>query len=161
MVGLESPPFTPIDSKVANTPVNEPLCGPNGMEAADLARVNAELSKSTLTIESTAGKPVKNEIAWQFYVKQYNAEVEDLKKHAYKRLEGYDRTITRQFFEHLHDDGLRMDQKAALQEFRFWWNDIKGKVGEIKERVMALEEKVVGAHSEVEAMGKTEFDLSS
>ena len=53
-----------------------------------------------------------------------------------------------------------MDQKAALQEFRFWWNDIKVKVSEIKERVDAVEEKAVGTGSEMEEMGRAAFDLS-
>lgn len=155
MIGLESPPFTPVDSKVANTPVHDAQhSGTNGMAAADLARVNAQLSRTALSASSSSpdssssSGAVKNEVAWLFYINQYNAEIADVKKHAYKRLEGYDRTITRQFFEHLHDGSLRMDQKAALQEFRFWWMHVKEKVAEIEVRVDALEEKTVGGLGE-------------
>lgn len=145
MMGLESPPFTPIDSKVANTPING---GQKSMGAADLAHVNAELSKSAaLTTESPA-MHIKNEMAYQTYVNQYNVEVSDLKHHTYKRLEGYDRTMTRQFFEILEedddDDDLSISDRAALQEFRFWWNDIKLKIPTIKARVDGLEMKTMG-----------------
>lgn len=150
MMGLESPPFTPVDSKVANTPVNEPLLGPESMET-DLARVSAELSKNALTIESP-GMPVKNEIAWRTYVNQYNAEIDDIKHTAFKRLEGYDRLITRELFEHLHDDSMSKSQRIALQDFRDWWLEALKEVSKLETKVMALEEKVVGTRTELRAI---------
>ena len=150
MMGLESPPFTPVDSKVATTPVNEPLLGPKGMET-DLARVSAELSKNALTIESP-GMSVKNEIAWRTYVNQYNAEIDEIKHTAFKRVEGYSRLITKLFHEHLHDGKMSKSQKIALQEFRDWWLKALKKVSELETKVMALEEKAIGTRAELQAI---------
>ena len=151
MMGLESPPFTPVDSKVANTPVNEPLAGPKGMVETDLARVSAELSKTALTL-SSAGLSVKNESAWRTYVGQYNAEIDDVQNHAFKRLEGYIRFITKEFFERMHDEGLTREDKVALQEFRAWWLSMLKKVSVLETKVVELEEKALGTRTELQAL---------
>lgn len=142
MMGLESPPFTPVDSKVANTPIND---GQKSMGAADLAHVNAELSKSAAFTTESPAMHIRNEIAYQTYVNQYNVEIADLKHHTYNRLEGYERTMARQFFEIIDDeDDLSIRDRAALQEFQFWWNEIKLKMPAIKARVDGLELKTMG-----------------
>lgn len=140
MVGLESPPFTPLDSQVSNTPING---GMRGIEPADLARLNAKLSNTALDTDLPS-MSVHNEIAYQVYVNQYNAEIADMKCHAFKRLEGFNRTIAVQFYEHSHDTSLTMDQKAALQQFKPWWTEAKKKMTELKVRVDALQEKKFG-----------------
>lgn len=151
MMGLESPPFTPVDSKVANTPVNEPLLGPKGMVETDLARVSAELSKTALTLQST-GLQVKNESAWRTYVGMYNAEIDDVKNEAFKRLEAYQHFIMKEFYDRLHDDSMTKTDKVALQEFRGWWLPMQKMVSELRTKVMALEEKVMGTRTELKAM---------
>ena len=154
MMGMESPPFTPVDSKVANTPVNELLHGnsASNVNFTDLANhVTTKLTRTNLTPSTShesAEFTTKNEIAYQFYVNQFNAEINDIKSHAFKRVEGYDRMMTRQFFELVHDDELTPKQEAALQEFKSWWTSMKTKIAELKTRVMALEEKAVGSTDE-------------
>jgi hypothetical protein len=136
MFGMESPPFTPVDSTVANTPVND---GRGGIEPADFDRINAMLSKTALNTEFSA-MPYKNEIAYQIYVNQYNAEIEDIKCNALKRLEGFDRTIGREFYELSREEGLTEDQRAALRDFKVWWIEAQKKMAGIKAKVDALEE---------------------
>ena len=136
MFGMESPPFTPVDDTVANTPVNDGL---SGIEPADFDRINAMLSKTAHDTGSSA-MPFKNEVAYQIYVDQYNAEIADIKCNAFMRLEGFNGTMTREFYDLSHDGGVAEDQKAALQEFKAWQADAKHKMAGIKAKVDALEE---------------------
>ena len=154
MAGLESPPFTPVDSKVPNTPACEPLFGPNGT-APDLDSVTAQLyplsSRSSLTM-SSLDTAVKNEQAWEYYVGAFNAEVEDLRTKAFTRLKGYTRTIDRICTELGWDRDLSTMEKAALGRFVQWWKVMKPKVSRYQDKVDALQEKVVGTKTELEAM---------
>lgn len=155
MAGLESPPFTPVDSKVANTPVSEPLVGPNGT-APDLDSVTAQLSpfssRNSLTTLSSPGFKVSNEIAWKHFVGEFNEALRDLRENALPGLKGAVHEIERICTEIGWDRTLRMEQKVALDNFGQWWKTMKPKVSTYEEKVQELRRHHVATQKQFEAM---------
>ena len=154
MAGLESPPYTPADSKVPNTPVSEPLVGPNGT-VPDLDSVDAQLSplssRNSLTL-SSPGINVKNEKAWEYYVGSFNEALRDIRKNVLARLRGSTRIIDRMRIEIPQEAGLSVEHKVALNSFEQWWATMKPKVSAYQQKVEDIEEKRVATQTQLEAM---------
>jgi hypothetical protein len=131
MAGLESPPFTPIDSMAVNTPMCESEVHPAGT-VPDLAHVTAQLCPLTIRTSLTVSSPgafssfssgssssdFKNEQAWEHYLEVVDEEFRDLRQNALRRLKGYADVI------HLLLTELviaRKVEKAEVREFDEWY----------------------------------------
>ncbi|KAK3718180.1 hypothetical protein LTR37_005295 [Vermiconidia calcicola] len=162
MMGMESPPFTPVDTRTLNTPAPEPLSAGSNVTPPDLDSVTAQLSPfSTRSMCTTgsSGIPTKDDKAWEYFVGSLNEETTDLRRNALMRLKGYSRTIDTTCTELAWDHDINLELKASLEKFVQWWKVMKPKVTVYQERVEALEKKVAATKSEVELLAGTMMEV--
>ncbi|KAK4502186.1 hypothetical protein PRZ48_005611 [Zasmidium cellare] len=143
MIGMESPPFTPIDSKACPTPdiptTQKDSTAGAVPDANILARQLSPLSiittDSGISLPPPAQTPVFDENAWETYLSAFKAELADCKEHAWPRFRGYGYTVDRMRVE--------LSQEAEygdlMKEFQEWWGEMKLKVGEYEREVKELE----------------------
>lgn len=134
MCGLESPPFTPIDSHVSITPFQYPKS-----TAPDLGFVTAELSPLSVRHQLSVSSPptrAKNELAWESYLKTLDEEIYDLRHNAFMRLKQFRSEIKTLLKEHFID-GLITRQEEL--ECNNWFDD---KTRMYRQMVDAMEEKI-------------------
>lgn len=138
MIGLESPPFTPYDSKVGNTPLCEPHVAPMGM-AANLDVVSAQLSPMSNT--EVARPYVKNDIAFETFINCMREEVVDLKYSCLPRLRGYIISFRTVCIEQTRCDWtLAPDLEWHLMK---WWTEVDNKVERLRQTARDLEQNLL------------------
>ncbi|GAB7360202.1 hypothetical protein MBLNU230_g7963t1 [Neophaeotheca triangularis] len=138
--GMDTPPFTPVDSGASPTPV----IPANGTKATppDLQRINKQLSsspppeyisrrKDSLT---PLGSPGFDENAWERYLNSYRVELEDVKITCYGRFNGAGKRI-HQLQTELAQDPAYTD---VMMEFAVVWNSMKRLIAAYETKVQDL-----------------------
>lgn len=136
---IDTPPFTPVDSGASPTPSN-----PIGTKATppDLQRINNRLSsspppeylnrrKDSLT---PLGSPCFDENAWERYLKEYDAVLQDVKMVCFPRFKGAADRI-HQMQTELAQDKVHTE---VMVEFALWWNSMKKLIGAYETKVKDL-----------------------
>ncbi|KAF2481741.1 hypothetical protein BDY17DRAFT_311401 [Neohortaea acidophila] len=150
MLGMESPPFTPVDSKCPGTPSYSAsaAAGPKTVTLPDLHRLNAQLypltrhlSPATTVCSSSPDAEIRELKTWEAYVKTYNAEVYDLKYQAVPRFVGCTRTVRKLMVELELCGQMSSRLTAALRAFQAWWAEQSPKAGEYQVKAGAWHEK--------------------
>ena len=139
--GIKSSSYTPVDSVASCSPVISPT-----EVASNLDSITADvysLSSQDLLSMKALDTPVRNEIAWEYYVGSFNAEVDDLKRRAMPCLKGYTRTIIRVYAEITRERNPSHELRTALRIFGDWWSVMEPQVGRYQEKVDDLERKEV------------------
>lgn len=132
-IGMESPPFTPIDSQALATPSNPVEATRPVMP--DLQHINTQLSQVSLQDSFTSTSPVFDESAWDVYVNSVKVELHDLRSNSLLRLKHIGRTIDIFRIEQATDH--EVDQEA-MQLFNGWWFGVQTKVREYESKVKDL-----------------------
>jgi hypothetical protein len=142
-MGMESPPFTPINAPA--TPLNPA----EGAVATlpDLSKINTQLSPasgvtSPVTGASTpsvlAQDPMSarfDEHAWETYSNQCKAEYSDIRSNALSRLKGTARDMDSLSREYSHLGEFA----EALKTFKLWWDGQRPKAKLYEDKVKGLE----------------------
>lgn len=142
-IGMESPPFTPVDSQTCPTPDvpgTQKDAGPTMPDAHLLARHLSPLSIITTDSGiclpgSAVQSPTFDENAWETYLSAFKAELADCKESAWPRFRGYGYTIDRMRVEL----GQEVENRAMRQDFLGWWGEMKVKVADFEKLVKELE----------------------
>ncbi|KAF2721509.1 hypothetical protein K431DRAFT_196869, partial [Polychaeton citri CBS 116435] len=137
-LGMESPPFTPLDSNCPGTPTNW-TDSKSIPPPPDLTRIKPELSPISCRRDSTLSTtcaPIFDENAWETYLNTFRAELDDIRVHAIVRLKGYGYTVDKLRVE----SGSDAEFKDAVDRFTEWWLMMKEKVRSYDARVKELEE---------------------
>jgi hypothetical protein len=144
MMGLESPPFTPLDSFTVNTP--EPQLHATGT-VPDLAQVSTKLSpltfRSPLTFSPPGRDAFKNHNAWEHYLETIEEEFRDLNHNALSRMKGYGDVIRRLIMEAVIDGKLERDE---LRVFNEWY---KTKVSVYVDLIYEMQKKTRATEREL------------
>ncbi|KAF2159411.1 hypothetical protein M409DRAFT_60874 [Zasmidium cellare ATCC 36951] len=139
--GMESPPFTPLDSKACPTPVmptTQKDTHAGAMpDASQLARQLSPLSIITTDSSISLPPPAFDENAWETYLSAFKAELADCKEHAWPRFRGYGYTVDRMRVE--LGQGQEAEHRDVMREFQEWWGEMKLKVGEYEREVREWE----------------------
>ncbi|KAK5114787.1 hypothetical protein LTR85_010100 [Meristemomyces frigidus] len=140
VIGMETPPFSPIDSGACATPLSsfdsktqEKLVLP------DLARINSKLSPSQSPMEAltpVVSGPDFDVNSWEFYLGKYDHEMTDAKE-CLHRFNGYGKKIEILLIELKPE--LKPEIKLAVIEFAKWYESLKPKVRSCAERVKSLD----------------------
>ncbi|EME45654.1 hypothetical protein DOTSEDRAFT_71374 [Dothistroma septosporum NZE10] len=142
IVGMESPPFTPLDSHACPTP--DYASSDNNMppDAQVLTRQLSPISmrsraesSSTWADSSTSGPAVFDENAWETYLGTFNAELEDLRKYCWARFRGCSHKIDQIRTELSYDKA----DHGPTEEFNEWWAESKQKMTEFDKKQRELE----------------------
>ena len=124
--GVESPPYTPIDSQTCNTPA---LPAPEGPIAIpDMQQLARRLTSTSRRDSVTAGSAF-DENAWETYLSQFRAELHDMTTGVWPRFVGCGRTI----------DRIRVAVAGDFRQFDAWWIHMRAEVAHTKQRVELLE----------------------
>lgn len=151
VVGMESPPFTPVDSETCPTP-EYPQSVPftkNAMPDVNaLTRQLSPISMREISMRETSmrdrGESIGSslystasfdESAWDVYLNTFKAEMLDIRTEALPRLKGLGHTVDKLSIEYARDGKF----KAAIEDFNVWWTENKGKANQWEERVRMLE----------------------
>ncbi|GAB1744363.1 hypothetical protein NU219Hw_g1644t1 [Hortaea werneckii] len=137
-VGMETPPFSPIDSGATASPVATATLPKTKPGVPDLAKLNTQLSPytsfnsdSTTTSATTPGsttttpKTPFNDKSWEYFLGKFDNEVRDTKI-ALQRLTGYAKKIEVEKME-LEGD-FTPGIVLLMREFREWWKTTDPKV---------------------------------
>lgn len=141
VMGMESPPFTPVDSMACSTP-DYPHSMPFTANAMpDVHALTRQLSPISMrgrgdsTNSSQYAPSNFDESAWDVYLNTFKAEMYDVQTCCLPRLKGLGSTI-----EMLSSEYARQPQyKAAIEDFNAWWAENKGQAIQWEKRVRALE----------------------
>ncbi len=143
MLGMESPPFTPVDSRAPGTPTNS-IAIPAGT-GLDISRLHAQLAtvpEDPLT-SSSLGTPNYSGTEYVSHARTHNAEIHDIQFNCLPRFTGYDRQI-RKLLALCEAKGIASgEQKIALVNLLEWWWEQRHVVSEYKRKVGALQGKPV------------------
>jgi len=135
-MGMESPPYTPLDSKACSTPEYYTHGKPE-TALPDLARINSELSPLSLALEPlTPVSPGFDEKSWDHYLKHFDEHIRD-NKFALSRVKGYIRSIDLLLRELA--PLMKPEIVLMLMDYKKWWDEMKTKVSTLDERVKSLE----------------------
>lgn len=137
MMGLESPPFTPYDSNVGNTPLCEPQAAPIGT-AANLDVVSAQLSP--LDNYDITLPTMKNNIAFETFINCMREEIIDLKYSALSRLRGYILTFRTVCIEQCRCDMVLVPEVEGV--LMKWWTEIDEKFQRYGQQQRELEQSL-------------------
>ncbi|TKA25108.1 hypothetical protein B0A50_06173 [Salinomyces thailandicus] len=142
-VGMETPPFSPIDSGGYGTPASYTTDTHAAREGLpDLARLNTQLtplsSFNSTTSPSAAAAPGAHfdNKSWEYFLGRFDNEVRD-NREALNRVHGYARRIDVERMELARE--LKPEVKLAMMEFGQWWMQVKPQVSGLQERFRALE----------------------
>lgn len=142
-MGMESPPFTPINAPT--TPLNPVEGGPATLP--DLAKLNTQLSPGGLASPPTTGTDtpstmgptpmtaIFDEHAWETYTNQVKAEHSDIRLNALSRFKGTARDIDNLSREYSHLSEYAQNMKL----FKLWWDGQRAKVKLYEDKVKSLE----------------------
>lgn len=144
-MGMESPPFTPV-----NAPTT-PSMSAEGTAATlpDLAKLNTQLSLAnntgamspvtagTLTPSppGSATAPLFDEHAWETYINQCKNEHNDLRWNALSRFKGTARDLDKLTVEYAHTS----EYAEVLKVFKLWWDGQRPKMKLYEDKVKSLE----------------------
>lgn len=160
IVGMESPPFTPVDSQACSTPENgfgapawkpdifqvnrrlttdgriDSVTGAGAAKSKFKPDIGGSFSSVMSTVSSTPSGAEFNEPAWETFLNFYKAELFDIRTNAWPRFKGCGHVVDRARYE------ASMDPVNAkvLEEFVLWWTRMRVKMGEYKSKVQELEE---------------------
>ena len=158
MIGLESPPFTPMSTQGVSTPAT----GAQGV-APDLHHLSAKLSplssQASLSTTSSSGGD-RDQKAWESYVKQYNAELYDIQKISSQRVKGYAHEVDKFRVELKTYGKLSSVQEAALHDFTKWWFSIRPQVSPFLAEVAQLQEMKVEGWEDLVALSSKLMQIS-
>ncbi|QIX00417.1 hypothetical protein AMS68_005934 [Peltaster fructicola] len=129
--GVESPPVSPKGSST-------PAYASNDAKAVlpDLSKLPVDLSPRVVPVSGTQTPgSLFDENAWETYTKSFDAELSDIRSHAWGRFKGFARTIDRLVVEYSNSTEF----KAGIAAFDTWWNTMKPKMAEYEERVKTLQ----------------------
>lgn len=147
ILGMDTPPFTPVDTRGPNTPANSiRVFNGNMPDPLSLDVQLAPLSSpDTLSlfspIDSNDSSEFEAEKAWESYAKTYNAEVYDLKHASFPRFVGLDRNINKLLVELEIESSMSPELQIAVNRFRRWWRGHRGRVARYQVKVDAVHEK--------------------
>lgn len=145
--GMESPPVSP---KGSSTPAY--MSNDAKSILPDLSKLPSELSPRIPPSSGTqTPAALFDENAWETYINSFNAELKDIRSHAFSRFKGFGRTIDRLIVEYSNSS----EYKTGIAAFENWWNTMKPKIAEYEERVKALQ---IPALEQVK-MARTELGL--
>lgn len=141
VMGMESPPFTPVDSQTCPTPdftQSMPFAANAMPDVNALTRQLSPLSmrdRGESVSSSQYSSASFDESAWDVYLNTFKAEMVDIRSHALPRLKGLGSTIDKLSVEYTRDDKF----KTAIEDFNAWWTKNKGQAVQWEERVRILE----------------------
>lgn len=141
-MGMESPPFTPINAPT--TPLNPVEGGPATLP--DLSKLNTQLSPGSIpahaagsdtpsTMASTPMSAIFDEHAWETYCNQVKAEHSDIRYNALSRFKGTARDIDNLTREYAHLG----EYAQTMKLFKLWWDGQRVKVKLYEDKVKSLE----------------------
>lgn len=163
-VGMESPPFTPVETRACPSPeisceqrfptsgmpdpsalaqqlsplsmATDPVAGA-GSRKSDMATgsFDSTLSPAISTTSSTPSLAAFDETAWETFLKTYNAELFDIRTHAGPRFKGAGYTVDKARVEM----GMGKEHQDALADFNEWWTSMKPKVTKYDAKLRELE----------------------
>ena len=143
MLGMETPPFTPVDSVLGST--STPLYNShptNSDIATNMDVVSAQLSP-LLANQLTLPPNIKNNIAWETFINSVKAEIDDLKRVALSRLRSYSFTFKTLCVEQFHWDGKLSAE--AHEGLMGWWEETDGKIEVYQRKAADLEGRIAKA----------------
>ncbi|KAI7181981.1 hypothetical protein KC363_g8959 [Hortaea werneckii] len=147
-MGMETPPFSPIDSGASASPVSGPTATlPKTKPGVpDLAKLNTQLTPyTTLNSDSastsatpnsatpaTTTKPPFNDKSWEYFLGKFDNELRDTKI-ALQRFTGYAQKIEVEKME-LEGD-FTPEIVLAMTEFKEWWKRLGPQVSKFAHEV--------------------------
>ncbi|KXT14806.1 hypothetical protein AC579_9660 [Pseudocercospora musae] len=163
ILGMETPPFTPVDSQACPTPElqgHAPAAMPDvhqlsrqlsreartdsvtgaGMGEAAAAQseqpqVTGSFSSAMSDTSSIPSGPSFDETAWETFLNAYKAELQDTRSNAWVRLKGCGYTVDKLRVE----KGLESEWHDAVEKFNEWWSSMKPQLATYEEKVKQLE----------------------
>lgn len=134
IMGMETPPFSPVDSVTCATPVSYDQKTKDVLP--DLARINSQLSPLNIPEALTPVSPIGfDENSWEYYLKRFKQEKKD-NKECLSRIKGYGKRIDILHLELSRE--LKPEILLAVMDFGKWWQSAKPKVSKYEERVKSL-----------------------
>ncbi|GIZ45335.1 hypothetical protein CKM354_000850800 [Cercospora kikuchii] len=153
--GIESPPFSPVDTPGCPTPDTPSdyaqSATSNARAIAHRFPTYAESAASSgasksdsfsssfgsyvSTAPSTPAIVSFDEAAWETFLKTYSAELYDINTNSGPRLKGAGYTVDRLRVEL----GMEKGNEELLTDFNEWWSGMKAKVTEYDEKIRELE----------------------
>ncbi|RMX74137.1 hypothetical protein D0869_12901 [Hortaea werneckii] len=140
-MGMETPPFSPIDSGAYTSPVATATLPKTKPGVPDLAKLNTQLSPytsfnsdSTTTSATTATTPRTpfNDKSWEYFLGKFDNEVRDTKI-ALQRLTGYAKKIEVEKME-LEGD-FTPEVVLVMMDFKEWWKKSGPQVSKLAHQV--------------------------
>ncbi|GAB1726459.1 hypothetical protein NU195Hw_g6664t1 [Hortaea werneckii] len=149
-MGMETPPFSPIDSGANASPVTGPtaILPKSKPDVPDLAKLNIQLTPyTTLNSDSastsatpnsaiTATKPPFNDKSWEYFLGKFENELRDTKI-ALQRFTGYAKKIEVEKME-LESD-FTPEIVLVMTEFKEWWKKTGPQVSKFTHEVDCFE----------------------
>ncbi|PPJ54716.1 hypothetical protein CBER1_06882 [Cercospora berteroae] len=154
VVGMESPPFTPIDTPPCPTPdmlldsvpvtTSSARAIPHKFStypdsvtsgASNTDGFSSSFGSYVSTVPSTPAMVSFDEAAWETFLKTYSAELIDINTNSGPRLKGAGYTVDRLRVEL----GMEKSNEEVLTEFNEWWSGMRAKVTEYDEKIRELE----------------------
>ncbi|KAI5357059.1 hypothetical protein Slin15195_G053010 [Septoria linicola] len=162
LVGMESPPFTPVNTGACPTP--DAQTNMTASTAPDLQALSQQLSPLSIatsradsgvgssvaqsdgfsssfgstfsSISSNQSSATFDEAAWETFLKAYDAELFDIRTHSGPRLKGAGYTIDKARVEWGSD---KNHDKTALAKFNEWWSNMKVEMAKYDDKIRELE----------------------
>ena len=134
-IGMETPPFSPVDSGVCATPVIYDGKMPTKHTLPDLARINTQLSP-----RSSPPAADFDANSWERYTRMFGHEISDIKQ-CLNRLNGYGKKVEILLKEMSSE--MKPQVKLAFLDFTKWWDGMRPKVRSIENRGASVEEPVL------------------
>ena len=137
-LGMETPPFSPID---VGSPSPAALAHPTKTSLPELSRLDTSTTHLTSFTSSSDEQDLATPIdgfdhkGWEYFLGKCENEIRD-NKEALTRFTGYARKIEIEKMELARE--LKPEVKLAMMDFAKWWEGMKPKVSKLSERVEAL-----------------------
>lgn len=144
VIGMESPPFTPVDSHACPTPeiphLDKDTVPPSSMPdyhalSQQYSPLSAGSRHSNTGTPGSPSPPAFDENAWETYLGTYQAELSDIRHHAWVRFKGAGYTVDRVRVEL----SQHPEYKPLLEDFGKWWAEMKPKMHAYEEKVKQLQ----------------------
>ena len=134
-MGMESPPFTPLDTTACATPALQERAN---AVLPDMARLTTNLNNQLILSPVATPEVLKarfddfNPDSWEFYLTRWEWKMDDL-KYRFRCLKGFGRVIDVLMIE------MRVGGKPAPTDFQAWWAKGKAMVAKYEARVKETE----------------------
>ncbi|KAK4541355.1 hypothetical protein LTR36_008113 [Oleoguttula mirabilis] len=139
VIGMETPPFSPIDSGACATPLSFDAKAQEKLALPDLVGIHSKLSPSQSPLQAFTPVTYAADFdanSWEFYLGKYDHEMVDAKE-CLHRLNGYGKKAEIVLLELKPE--LKPEIKLAVMDFTKWWETMRPKVRLCEERVKNLD----------------------